>query len=220
MDEQINMWFVGRVWNSTAFGVADAKMSLHIAAHYYPSGSQIPVNIPGTGPFKVILKVNDNIIRVVENIPVTVDPNNETEYNCVIENLPTGLYSLVASDSTPPPDGPLDVRGISAYNIVSPPYVTLNGSVNPLGDSVTVSFDYGLTTDYGYVAQYGVVNGYEPTLASLQLSSEGHLVPNTLYHYRIKAVTSGGTTVYGEDMTFSTLPVLPIVVTLPATDIS
>jgi hypothetical protein len=41
----------------------------------------------------------------------------------------------------------------------------------------------------------------------------------TTYHYRVKAVNAYGTS-YGDDMTFTTVGALPIVVTLPATNIS
>jgi hypothetical protein len=68
------------------------------------------------------------------------------------------------------------------------------------------------------------VNGMEIIHCSLQLSSGGYdstsqLLPETIYHYRIKAVNVNGTS-YGNDLTFTTPSSLPIVVTLPVTNIS
>ena len=76
---------------------------------------------------------------------------------------------------------------------------TLNGYVTGMGGvaSVSVSFDYGLTTAYG------------STTTGTTLSSPGTfsatitgLAKNTTYHFRAKAV--GSTTVYGADFTFTT----------------
>lgn len=212
MDPNLNLKFAGRVWHASAFGVADVKIGLHIQ--------------DGIAPFRVELKVNGNLARIVENIPDALTPADD-DYQCIIENLPAGVYSLVITDSTQPE--PQDVRGFSCYNAVSPPYATLNGSVNPMGSQTMVSFEYGETSEYGKEAQFGIVNGFAPTIASLQLSAaiQGvnnpteFLLPGTLYHFRIKAVNDNGTS-YGDDMTFMTpsLVAAPIAVTLPATNIS
>jgi hypothetical protein len=80
---------------------------------------------------------------------------------------------------------------------------TLNGSVNAKNNSTTVSFEYGTTTSYGSTATAtpGTVTGNAATAVSGTLSG---LASNTLYHFRVKAVNSIGTT-YGSDATFTTL---------------
>ncbi len=79
---------------------------------------------------------------------------------------------------------------------------TLNGTVNANDSSTTVTFEYGTTSSYGssIVAVPGTVTGSTGTSTSKAVTG---LTPNTFYHYRVKAVNSGGTS-YGSDMTFAT----------------
>ncbi len=80
---------------------------------------------------------------------------------------------------------------------------TINGTVNPNGNSTTVSFEYGLTTSYGTspAATPGTLTGSSSSTVSAALTG---LASNTTYHFRVKAVNSAGTT-YGNDRTFTTL---------------
>ena len=78
---------------------------------------------------------------------------------------------------------------------------TLNANLTSKGtaSTVTVSFIYGLTTSYG-----STVSGIPATMTdtgafSAELTG---LTPNTLYHYRAKAVGDGNG--YGSDQTFTT----------------
>ena len=167
----------------------------------------------GTAPYTVDLKVNGNEYRIIPNIPAMTSP---TDNNINIEELPSGTYTMWATDSEIPPN---KCGGDFTYFIMSPPFVTLNGTVNPLGILTTVSFEYGLNTTYGSIAEFGIMNGNVVTPVSAQLSSV-ELTPATTYHYRIKAVNAYGPPVYGLDETFTTLGALPIVETLPATNIS
>jgi len=79
---------------------------------------------------------------------------------------------------------------------------TLNGSVNANNGSTTVTFEYGLTTAYGSTvnATPATVTGSTATSVSAAISG---LTASTLYHYRVKAVNSAGTT-YGADASFTT----------------
>lgn len=214
MEINENLKFWGQVFPVSSFGKADGQMKIHIQ--------------DGIAPFRLELKVNNNLYRTIENIPaaefnyatyVPPDNINYADTNCVIDDLPPGGYKFSAWDSSDPPQ---EVRALTDWNIVSPPFATLNGTVNPLtpngGSSTEVFFEYGLTTAYEHVAEFGHVNGTEPVHCSLQLNST-NLVPGTLYHYRIKATNVNGTS-YGDDVTFVTPATLPIVVTLPATNIS
>jgi phosphodiesterase/alkaline phosphatase D-like protein len=91
---------------------------------------------------------------------------------------------------------------------------TVNGTVNANGETVTVYFEYGLNTGYGFTnpAVPGSVTGSTNTAVSAVLYE---LSPNTTYHYRL--VVQGSTTVYGADMTFTTLPQAPSATTTAAT---
>lgn len=81
---------------------------------------------------------------------------------------------------------------------------TLNGTVNPSMNNISVSFEIGKTINYDHNINFGIINGGIQTIpASIQLDSS-ILESNTLYHYRIKATIISGNTVYGEDVTFKT----------------
>ena len=85
---------------------------------------------------------------------------------------------------------------------VSNTVATLNGTVNPGGGVTTAYFQYGLTTDYG---------SFSPTNA-LAATNAVWNVPNlisglasaTVYHYRVVAANSAGTS-YGSNFTFTTI---------------
>jgi hypothetical protein len=95
---------------------------------------------------------------------------------------------------------------------------TLNGTVNPNFLSTTVSFEYGTTTSYGQTAAVAAspINGNNVVNVSVDISG---LTPGTVYHFRLKTVNSLGT-VYGSDMSFTTLGGTPTGTTQAATNIS
>jgi uncharacterized protein (TIGR02145 family) len=81
---------------------------------------------------------------------------------------------------------------------------TLNGSVNANYFSAVVTFEYGITTSYDstVTAAKSPVEGNADTHVSADISG---LTAGTIYHYRIKAVNSLGTT-YSDDITFTAIP--------------
>ncbi len=83
----------------------------------------------------------------------------------------------------------------------------LNGTVNAIGSSTTVTFEYGLTTSYGttVTADQNPVTGSSDTAVSILLSG---LLPETMYHYRVIAENSEGTS-YGDDSSFTTTKGFP-----------
>ena len=88
---------------------------------------------------------------------------------------------------------------------------TLNGTVNANGASTTITFDYGLTTSYGTNVA-GVPGTATGNTVTASLKALTGLLPNTTYHFRINGVNSIGTS-HGNDLTFTTSAVPPIVVT-------
>jgi phosphodiesterase/alkaline phosphatase D-like protein len=94
---------------------------------------------------------------------------------------------------------------------------TVNGSVNANLVSTDVTFEYGLTTSYGSSAAAvpAIVTGSTLTTVAADLSG---LTGATLYHFRIKAVNTAGTT-YGDDLTFTTLGSAPAARTFAATNV-
>lgn len=91
---------------------------------------------------------------------------------------------------------------------VSATSAMLNGVVNDNGAVTTVTFEYGLTSCYGssIAATPGTISagaGATTILASIGLSPDPPLACNTLYHYRVRAVSAAGTTT-GNDTVFTT----------------
>ena len=80
---------------------------------------------------------------------------------------------------------------------------TLNGTVNANNASTTVTFEYGLTAGYGsgVTANQSPVTGTTDTPVSAAITGLNH---GTIYHYRVDATNSVGTT-NGTDLTFTTL---------------
>ncbi|HPI85215.1 MAG TPA: hypothetical protein PLR01_02495 [Bacteroidales bacterium] len=96
-------------------------------------------------------------------------------------------------------------------------FVTVNGTVNALCASTTVTFEYGLTVAYGFsaTAAQSPVSGGNNVVVSSYLSG---LNIGQMYHFRVKAESANGTT-YGNDMTFTTGANPPTVITNTATNI-
>ena len=89
----------------------------------------------------------------------------------------------------------------NAASSVSTTSATLNGSVNPNGNSTSYLFDYGTTTSYGLTTSS--VNAGSGNSSQSVNASISSLQTSTTYHYRIKATNTYGT-VYGSDLTFTT----------------
>jgi len=106
----------------------------------------------------------------------------------------------------------------AAATAVTTSTATVNGTVNANIQSTTVTFEYGLTTAYGssIAGVPPTVTGTTVTPVSANLTG---LLPGATYHYRAKGVNSVGTT-NGADMTFTTAPILPAVVTTAATSVN
>jgi putative hemolysin len=78
---------------------------------------------------------------------------------------------------------------------------TLNGTVNPNGGSTSYHFEYGTSTNYGTNTPTASA-GSGTSAVSVSAGITG-LTAETLYHFRIVASNSGGTS-YGDDLTFTT----------------
>jgi len=96
-------------------------------------------------------------------------------------------------------------------------FAWLRGTVYPFNAPTTVSFEWGQTTNYGNEkpADQSPVNGSGSEVVSAILTE---LMPGTVYHYRVKAVSCGITN-YGNDIEFET-PLCPETITKNHTDLS
>ena len=102
-----------------------------------------------------------------------------------------------------------------AATLVTASSATLNSYVDPSGASTTIYYQYGLTTSYGNTT----ISGNIGTSAGNYGTSISSLSPGTIYHFRIVAYNSGGTT-YGGDLTFTTSSAAPTAQTQAATSIT
>jgi hypothetical protein len=83
---------------------------------------------------------------------------------------------------------------------------TVNGTVNPNGQSTTYYFRYGTSSSYGLQTSPAGAGSGTGTVAVHQ-ELEG-LTANTTYHYQLVATSSAGTTA-GTDQTFTTTTTTP-----------
>lgn len=108
--------------------------------------------------------------------------------------------SFTTNGSPPPPSTPPAATTGSASN-VGQDSATATGTVNPGGQATQYYFEYGTTANYGLetaAQDGGSGTASEPVSANLSgLSS------STVYHYRLVAVSPGGTAL-GSDQTFKT----------------
>jgi phosphodiesterase/alkaline phosphatase D-like protein len=97
---------------------------------------------------------------------------------------------------------------------------TVNGTVNPNGQSTTYHFEYGTTMSYGTNAPISDASAGASGAAQSESAALSGLLPNTTYHYRLVAVNATGTT-QGLDQTFTTTAaaVPPTVATAAASGI-
>jgi hypothetical protein len=108
---------------------------------------------------------------------------------------PRGLFAGAYQPETPVTGEASSVTASSA---------TIAGSVNPLGASVHVSFQYGTTTEYGQTAG-GAASAVSNSPVSFSAALTGLPASSTI-HYRMVATSDFGTFV-GADRTFTTAPV-------------
>jgi len=100
---------------------------------------------------------------------------------------------------------------------ITPTSATVNGTVNPEGQSTTYYFEYGTTTLYG--SQTSMAGAGAGTADVKVSTSIEPLSPNTTYHYRVVATNASGTTL-GGDVSFKTpKPPAPVAVVRHATSV-
>jgi hypothetical protein len=109
-----------------------------------------------------------------------------------------------------PPKPPKVVTG--AASSVTQQAATLGATVNPNGGEVgACEFEYGASESYGSSVACTALpgSGEGPVVVSAPLTG---LSGNSQYHFRVVATNSGGTS-YGSDVTFTSLPDAPAVLT-------
>lgn len=118
--------------------------------------------------------------------------------NQIVYGKETSFFTASSVDETLAPPAAIT----QAATLVTKSTVTLNGSVNGNNFSTIVTFEYGSTSSHDLISPVvqNPVNGSLLTDVSADITG---LTSNRSYHFRIKAVSSEGTS-YGSEMTFTT----------------
>ena len=119
--------------------------------------------------------------------------------------LSCGLLALAITSASSPAPASAAASPPSATSgspsSVGESSATVNGTVNPNGQSTTYYFRYGTTTSYGLqTTPAGAGSG--TGMVAVHAALDG-LSPNTTYHYQLVATSSAGTT-NGADETLTT----------------
>ena len=183
---------------------ATCKIEYGLDAAY---GSSQPCSIANIPPGKSDVAVSIHLTGL--------STNTEYHYRVVASNA---NGATEGPDKTVTPPAVLDTT-TKAATAVTRTSATLNGSLNPDGSEAKYVFEYGLEPSYGETVPALPGNSAGSGSASVDVSQAiSGLQPGSLYHYRIRASNSLGSTP-GLDGTFETLPAVKDLSTEPATDI-
>jgi phosphodiesterase/alkaline phosphatase D-like protein len=175
------------------------------------TGSVDPEGVPTTYYFQYGTTVAYGTKTAVQSAQ---SGSSSLEVNAALAGLAAGTlyhYRLVATSAGGTVVGndatftttktPAPVVISAAPTNVATTSVTANATVNPGGVATTYHFQYGTTSGYGHdTATHSAGSGTTAAAFSAALSG---LAPGTTYHYRVVAVSAGGT-VDGHDVRFVT----------------
>jgi len=103
---------------------------------------------------------------------------------------------------------PLPVAVTDYASSISKTTASLNGTVVTNGETTSAYFEFGPTTTYGMqTSTFNVTAQTTPSYPSFTVQG---LAPGTTFHYRLVAEHAGTTPEYGEDVTFTTVPLAPL----------
>lgn len=137
-------------------------------------------------------------------------PASAGSYQWKVPDVASSAYRIKITDSS----NPLLSSQSNAFSVYSIPAAAtnnatditvnsavLNGTVNASNSPSIVTFEYGTTTSYGLTigALQSPIDGTAAVNVSAPITG---LRAGTLYHFRVKAVNSAGTS-YGSDQTFT-----------------
>jgi hypothetical protein len=131
-------------------------------------------------------------------------PSTTYHFRAKIVNQQGTAYT--EDDTFTTPSGPVLVTNPATG--VTDLAATLKGTANTDGQSLNLSFEYGLTTDYGLGIGITSSNPINSSGASVTSPTPEGLLPSTTYHYRLKGVYYWDSqyVYYGNDRTFTTGP--------------
>jgi hypothetical protein len=133
-----------------------------------------------------------------------LDPGTTYHFRIIAFNasgVATGTDQTFTTTGSPPPPSTPPTATTGVGTDLGQSTATVNGTVNPQGQSTSYYFEYGTTSDYGFeTAPTSAGSGSAPTPATANLTG---LQSSTTYHFRLVAVSPGGTAL-GTDQTLTT----------------
>ncbi len=184
-----NRFLVGTVWT-------DANAN----GQYDPGEGLGGVRVePDQGPYYAVTADGGGYA-----LPVTAAGIYLVRFSGAVITTPVTLSAAVGAGSVlldfEHVDGPTPAPEVSTgpATAVTAATAVLNGSVDPKGVSAAFHFEYGPTTAYGATTASRTVSAESSVSETV-----GDLLPGTIYHYRLVASSSAGTS-HGPDRTFST----------------
>jgi trimeric autotransporter adhesin len=155
-----------------------------------------------------------NTVRTISANITGLSASHLYHFRIVAHNASGTSFGSDKTFTTLSPTGP-PVVPPSPATLIASFSATLNGTVDPHGLTTSVHFQYGTTTSYGLTTAPQSQSGNTYRSVSANISS---LSASTVYHFRIVATNSAGTT-FGGDRTFTTLSPTgpPVATTNPAT---
>jgi hypothetical protein len=134
---------------------------------------------------------------------VAVVPGRDYYYRVYAYNAVGNSTNYTNEASASPIGGVAPSVTTQAASSIAMSSAQMNGTINPNGYATSAYFQFGTTTSYGRTTGVG---NFGNGISAVPISSSYSGIPaNTTFHYRAVASNSGGT-IYGEDITFTTLP--------------
>jgi hypothetical protein len=112
-----------------------------------------------------------------------------------------GADQSFTTTGTAPPPSPSPSASTGVSTNVGFSGATVAGSVNPSGQSTSYYFEYGPTSNYGF--ETSPTDGGSGVTSQAVSTSLSGLASGITYHYRLVAVSNGGTAL-GDDESFTT----------------
>ncbi len=168
-----------------------------------PITGKLYVDHGSTGPTEHTLSVYDDAHNLLETLPTEIEGGSSAmAYDDTTGELYVfDEYARNVVVFKEYQQGPPVVEGESPFKVMKST-ATLQAKLNGLNLATSYHFEYGTTTAYGQSTPAGVLPGPDFKVNDLDAEVVG-LQPDTVYHFRIVASNSAGTT-YGRDETFRT----------------
>lgn len=196
------------VTTAAATGVTDTAATLQGAVN--PEGQQTQYAFQwgptaGYGHETPLTSAGSGSAVAPVNAPVGgLSPGSTYHFRVIAMNpsgVTVGADQAFTTTGTAPSASPSPTASTGAATNLTQSSARVMGTVNPHGQATSYYFEYGTTSDYGIeTAPAGAGSGTSDVTATANITG---LAANTTYHYRVVAVSPGGTAL-GADETVRT----------------